>query len=255
MKTTFKWMFAAILLCGLTIASCTKDPQPTPEPEPQTLTFLAREEGRYANSMYSVKSSADYIWENGKLTRVCDTVSMVLATSVTQEKMVYEDDKIVRIEEENGKWEHHFTYEDDLIVNFLSFNRDGDSSLWGTVSYNAEGLVEEIMYHDRVKTTKWSLTWLDGDATVVEENILAPAELAETRVYTYVYDDKPCAYTGFPMAYCIFDGDGNRVATRQSKHNMILEGYTNNYDDNGLLTSIAAENDTIFYHYIEQTVR
>jgi len=43
MKTTFKWMFAAILLCGLTISSCKKDPQPTPDPEPEptTQTVLA----------------------------------------------------------------------------------------------------------------------------------------------------------------------------------------------------------------------
>ena len=43
MKTTFTWMFAAILICGLTISSCKKDPAPTPapDPEPQTVTRLA----------------------------------------------------------------------------------------------------------------------------------------------------------------------------------------------------------------------
>ena len=41
MKNTFKWMFAAILICGLTFSSCKKDPEPTPEPEPTTQTVLA----------------------------------------------------------------------------------------------------------------------------------------------------------------------------------------------------------------------
>lgn len=48
MKNSFKWMSAAILICGLSfsIASCKKDPQPTPtptptpEPEPTTQTML-----------------------------------------------------------------------------------------------------------------------------------------------------------------------------------------------------------------------
>lgn len=42
MKNTFKWMFAAILICGLIVSSCKKDPQPTPtpDPEPTTQTML-----------------------------------------------------------------------------------------------------------------------------------------------------------------------------------------------------------------------
>jgi hypothetical protein len=58
------------------------------------------------------------------------------------------------------------------------------------------------------------------------------------------------------MAYSIFDGDGIRVATRQSKHNRIRDGYSYYYynTDNGLLISAAAENDSTYYHYIEQTV-
>ena len=57
------------------------------------------------------------------------------------------------------------------------------------------------------------------------------------------------------MAYSIFDGDGTRVAIRQSKHNRIREGYNYYYNtDNGLLISTAAENDSTYYHYIEQTV-
>ena len=40
-----------------------------------------------------------------------------------------------------------------------------------------------------------------------------------------------------------------------AKHNRIREGYTYYYNtDNGLLISVAAENDSVYYHYIEQTV-
>ena len=51
-----------------------------------------------------------------------------------------------------------------------------------------------------------------------------------------------------------FDGNGNKVARYQSKHNLINNDYTYNYDDNGFLTSIVAENDSTFYNYIEQTL-
>ena len=198
-----------------------------------------------------MNSSADYIWENFNLMRVCDTINMAPVAITTQERMVYEGGNIVKVEEESGKWSHHFTYENGLIVSFLNIHQ-GDSAVWGTVSYNAEGLVEEILCHALTKTTKWNLTWVDGDATQVVEEILAPEEMADTHIYTYEYDDKPCVYTGFPMAYSIFDGDGVRVATRQSKHNRIKEGYTYYYNtDNGLLISAAAENDSVSYHYID----
>ena len=64
MKTTFKWMFAAILLCGLTVSSCKKDPQPTPtpdpEPEPTTQTVLASMVGTGVSFYDSVTYNYEY---------------------------------------------------------------------------------------------------------------------------------------------------------------------------------------------------
>ncbi len=200
-----------------------------------------------------MNSSADYIWENCILMRVCDTINMAPVAITTQERMVYEGGNIVKVEEESGKWSHHFTYENGLIVSFLNIHQ-GDTAIWGTASYNADGLMEEILCHAGSKTTKWHLTWVDGDATQVVEEILAPEDMVGTHTYTYEYDDRPCVYTGFPMAYSIFDGDGVRVATRQSKHNLIKGGYNYYSQDNGLLISTASANDSTYYHYIEQTV-
>ena len=251
-----KKLILAAFVAAMAFTSCHKDPTPTPtpDPEPQTVTRLAREDNTTSSPTLTINSSADYIWENGNLRRVCDTISMPMSAITTQEKMVYEGGKIVKVEEESGKWSHHFTYENEQIVSFLNIHQ-GDSAVWGTVSYNADGLVEEILCHSGSKTTKWNLTWVDGDATQVVEEILAPEEMAGTHIYANAYDDRPCVYTGFPMAYTIFDGDGIRVATRQSKHNRIREGYTYYYNtDNGLLISAAAENDSVYYHYIEQTL-
>ena len=251
-----KKLILAAFVAAMALTSCHKDPTPTPtpDPEPQTVTRLARESMTTSSATLTINSSADYIWENGNLRRFCDTISMPMSAITTQERMVYEGDNIVKVEEESGKWSDHFTYENGLIVSFVNIHQ-GDTAVWGTASYNADGLVEEILCHASTRTTKWHLTWVDGDATQVVEEILAPEELVGTHIYTYEYDDRPCVYTGFPMAYSIFDGDGIRVATRQSIHNIIREGYTYYYNtDNGLLISAAAENDSVYYHYIEQTV-
>ena len=256
LKTMTKKIILAAFVAAMALTSCHKDPTPTPETEPQTVTRLAREENTASSATLTINSSANYIWlENGNLMRVCDTILMPMGAITTQERMVYEGGNIVKVEEESGKWSHHFTYENGLIVSFLNIHQ-GDSAIWGTASYNADGLVEEILCHALSKTTKWHLTWVDGDATEVVEEIMEPAELAGTHVYYYTYDDKLCIYNGFPMAYSIFDGDGIRVATRQSKHNIIREGFTYYYStENGLLISTASESDTTSYHYIEQTLR
>lgn len=249
-----KKLILAAFVAAMALTSCHKDPTPTPDPEPQTVTRLAREENTTSIAALTVNSSADYIWENGMLMRVCDTISMPTGALTIQEKMVYEGGNIVKIEEESGKWSRHFTYENGLIVSFLNINQ-GDTTVWGTASYNANGLVEDILCHSIIKTTKWHLTWVDGDATEVVEEILEPEVMAGTHVYYYAYDDKPCVYDGFPMAYSVFEVDGTSVAMRQSKHNRIREGYTYYYNtDNGLLISAAAENDSVSYHYIDMLV-
>ena len=59
-------MFATILLCGLTVSSCNKDPQPTPtpDPEPTTQTVLAGMVGTgvsfYDSVTYSYEYDAEY---------------------------------------------------------------------------------------------------------------------------------------------------------------------------------------------------
>ena len=141
-----KKLILAAFVVAMALTSCHKDPTPTPDPEPQTVTRLAREENTTSNAALTMNSSADYIWENGKLMRVCDTISMAIANTIATEKMVYEDGNIVRIEEESGKWSDHFTYENGLIVSFVNIHQ-GDTAVWGTASYNADGLVEEILCH------------------------------------------------------------------------------------------------------------
>ena len=111
------------------------------------------------------------------------------------------------------------------------------------------------MDNNSYRLSRWTITWADGDAIEVKEEVLEPEELVATRVYTNTYDNSPCAYTGIPLAWAIKDGDGHAVARFMSKHNQIEEGYTYNYDENGLLISIVAENDSTVYNYIEQTLR
>ena len=66
MKNTFKWMFAAVLICGLTVSSCKKDPEPTPTPEPEPTTqtvltsIVATGVPFYDSVTYSYEYDAEY---------------------------------------------------------------------------------------------------------------------------------------------------------------------------------------------------
>ena len=126
-----KKLILAAFVAAMALTSCHKDPTPTPDPEPQNVKRLAREDITTSSAALTLNSSADYIWlENGNLKRVCDTIFMPMSAIITQEKMVYEGDNIVKVEEESGKWSHHFTYENGLIVSFLNIHQ-GDTAIWG----------------------------------------------------------------------------------------------------------------------------
>ena len=251
-----KKLILAAFVAAFAFTSCHKDPTPTPDPtpEPQTVTRLSSEEHITATGMMTMNLFALYTWENGLLMRECDSLITPFISTVFHEKMSYENGNLVKIEEESGKWTYSFTYEDGLLKTYLNVT-EGDSSAWGKVTaYTEDGLVKEIMDYNIFTTTRWTLTWVDGDATEVKEEVLAPEDMIATYVYNFTYDDKPSAYTGTPLANVIPDGDGAKIAKRLSKHNQIEEGYTYDYNEKGYLISAVIENDTAFYHYIEQTI-
>ena len=66
-----KKLILAAFVAAMALTSCHKDPTPTPDPEPQTVTRLAREVSTASSATLTIKTSADYIWqENGNLMRV-----------------------------------------------------------------------------------------------------------------------------------------------------------------------------------------
>lgn len=253
MKKTLIW---AACFAALAFTSCHKDPTPTPTPtpEPQTVTRLASWENHNATNVLAMDIFATYKWEKGTLMHECDSIVIPVMTTVSHLKMYYEGGNLVKKAEENGSWYNAFTYENGRIKTFLDVH-DGDSVSWGEVTvYNVDGNVEEFFTYDKFGLkTKWNLTWADGDVVKEVKEILAPEDMIETVTTTYTYDNKPNAYTGFPLGSNIVDG-GYRVASRMSKHNMISEGYTYNYNEKGFLTSIVAEKDSTFFNYIEQTL-
>jgi hypothetical protein len=250
-----KKIIFAVFVAALAFTSCHKDPTPTPTPEPQNVTRMASSRTVKTTSAMTTDMYSTMNWENGILMNRTDSIVLPIMTTVYHNKCTYENDNLVKIEEESGKWQYTFTYEDGLLKTYLNV-MDNDTSAWGEVTaYTEDGYVKEIMDYNNFSTTRWTLTWVDGDATEVTEEIIAPEDMVATHVYTYTYDDKTCAFTGTPLASTIFDGNGNTVARRISKHNQIEEGYNYEYDENGLLVSVVAENDSTFYQYIQQTLK
>ena len=248
-----KKIILAAFVAAFVFTSCHKDP--TPDPEPQTVTRLASEKTVKTTGAITVNMSRAFTWKNGILMREDDTIATpLISTLIYHNNMDYENGNLVTIEEENGAWKYTFTYENGLLKTYLNA-MDNDTSAWGEVTaYTEDGYVKEIMAYNNFTTTRWTLIWVDGDATEVKEEILEPEDMVATHVHTYTYDSKTNAFTGTPLAWAMPDGDGNKVARYQSKHNLINNDYTYNYDDNGFLTSVVAENDSTFYQYIEQTL-
>ena len=256
-----KTLIFAALVAALALTACKKknDSTPEPTPEPQTVTRVATEIHKVNMGMMGMVTSSNFTWENGVLTSVCDTINLGIMTQTYKNNMIYENGLLVRVDEENGQWNYFYTYEDGLMTSFINLS-EGDTSAWGKItSHTADGLVEEYISYSvassTTKKTRWTLTWENGDAVTVVEDILEPEDVAGTHTYNYTYDDKPNVRTGNPLGYAIFDGSGSMVARRQSKHNLIGEGYTCNYNDKGYLISYVMENDSTFYNYIEQTLR
>lgn len=245
---TKKIIFAAFI-AALAFTACHKDPVP------QTVTRLASMEFHNTTAVLPLHGYSTYTWDNGILKRTTDSIVTIVNT-VSHENYIYENGNLVKTEQEAGRWEHSFTYENGRMKTFLDI-ADGDSVTWGTVTaYTEDGLIKEFLAENIYgKKTKWSFVWTNGDATEVTQQILEPAEVANTIVTTYTYDNKPSVYTGFPVACVILEDNGHKVAQYLSKHNAVKEGYTYNYNDKDLLVSVVAENDSLFYNYIEQTVQ
>ena len=245
---TKKIIYAAFI-AALAFTACHKDPVP------QTVTRLASMEFHNTTAAFPLHGYSTYTWDNGILMRTTDSLVSIVNT-VNHENYIYENGNLVKIEEANGRWEHFLSYENGRLKSFFEI-ADGDTVTWGTVTaYTEDGLIKEFLAENIFgKKTKWSFTWTNGDATEVTQQILAPDAVANTIVTTYTYDNKPSVYTGFPVACVILEDNGHKVAQYLSKHNAIQDGYTYNYNDKDLLVSVVAENDSLFYSYIEQTVQ
>lgn len=250
-------MFAAILISSLTMLSCKKqEPTPEPEPVPETVVRLSSEKSIKTSST-AMYAETTFNWENGILMQVDQSLNVpaLNMNQMFQNKMVYENGNIVRIDELNGKWQYIYTYEGGLLKSLINIY-DNDTIAWSEVTaYTEDGHVKEIMDDFGSSKHRYTLTWVDGDATEVIHETLEPEEIASTNVVNYTYDNNPNAYTAVPLAWAVRDGDGYVVSRFMSKHNQIHESYTYSYDENRYLTSYVKENDSTFYNYIEQTLR
>lgn len=245
-----KKIILAAFIAALAFTACHKDP------EPQTVTRLASRDFHNSTSVLPLHGYSTYTWDNGNLVWTSDSIVTPVVAMVSYENYYYENGNLVKMEEASGEWEKYYSYENGRLKTFLEM-QDGDSVTWGSITaYTEDGLIQEFLAENAFgKKTQWNITWTNGDATEVTQQILAPADVANTVVTPYSYDNKPSVYTGFPVASVILEDNGHKVAQYLSKHNAINEGYTYNYNDKDLLVSVVAENDTTYYNYIEQTVQ
>lgn len=256
-----KKLFLAACIAVMALTGCKKDPQPepTPEPtpEPQTVSLLSSvvyksvlSTGFEAKVMYCCS------WENGKLIQVVDSTFLPFGNAfVTVENLIYENGKHVRTEETNGGWQHYFTYDDDgMLKTFVDINENDTLFSGEVIAFNADGKVEEVIYHSTYSTKRYHFTWEDGDAVLLERYLTSADGTVDTLTDNIVYDGKTSAYTGMPLSASLIGNDVSFILDRISKHNVFDASYTYNYDEKDRLVSKVKENDSTFYYYIEQTI-
>lgn len=151
MKNTFKWMFTAILICGLTVSSCKKDPQPTPDPEPEptTQTVLA-----------GIVSTGVPFYDSVTCTYEYDAEYRI----VRSESHVTNVDYVIR--------DLRFTYSDGQIS---VVGTENDTPVTFECSLNEEGLITHFVKTEVINDTVTHIT--NVDLTYDEEGRL-------TREYT-----------------------------------------------------------------------
>ena len=185
MKTTFKWMFAAILICGLTVSSCKKDPQPTPtpdpEPEPTTQTVLTGMVGTgvsfYDSVTYSYEYDAEY-----RLVR-CES-------HVTNDGYVIQD--------------LHFTYSDGRIS---VTGTESESLITIECTLDIEGRINHYVRTSVLNDTLTSITNVDftydAEGHLASEHVVSNGSDSQgaTSIYVWEGDElKACNTEGNAIA-------------------------------------------------------
>lgn len=252
-----KKLLLAACVAAMALTGCKKDPQPepTPTPEPQIVSCLASiVHKNVLPSGIETNMVSHFSWENFNLIQEQDSIITPMATLVTAQDFVYENGNVVRIEETNGNWTHYFTYDDGMLKTFVDINNNDTLFCGEITSYTSDGYVEEVIYDLRTTKSKYNLTWVDGDATQLVEYVFFPVDQADTLTYSIAYDGKPSVYTGFPLAFMLGGSNAYFMLERLSKHNVLDQSYSYNYDEMSRLVSKVKENDSTFYYYIEQEV-
>ena len=155
-------------------------------------------------------------WENGKLIQVVDSTFLPFGNAfVTVENLIYENGKHVRTEETNGGWQHYFTYDDDgMLKTFVDINENDTLFSGEVIAFNADGKVEEVIYHSTYSTKRYHFTWEDGDAVLLERYLTSADGTVDTLTDNIVYDGKTSAYTGIPLSASLIGNDVTFILDR-----------------------------------------
>ncbi len=249
-------MKKSILLAGvvlaviLTLSSCKKSNQ--------VVRLSGFETELSSNGTLLSRMAQEIVWYRGEMRNLLDTVTSYVGnpsgtTITTIEDLIYEGHNVTTCFDRAGKWKIFYTYENDRLQSFVDYQQ-GDTLYYGNIiGYDANGNVAEYVLHSGNRTYKYQYTWENGDAVKMIQYTLSPAEAIDTAVYTFAYDNKPSCYTGFPLAKSV--EDGYKVALYQSKHNLVDDAYTYEYDGDKLITKTKKDGSLVTrFSYILQDV-
>ena len=254
-------VIAALLLAAATFMAvgCTEkeNVQPitntpeTPEAEGDTVRVAYIQLNADYDTI-ALEANSQMTWENGLLMRTVNTITMNGIPAVSlDERLVYENGNCTEMYSTDGFFHHYFTYENNKLKKVLTVENGDTTYVTEVLEWDADGHITKAKYQGDNLLKYAYYTWRNDDMTQVIFEYVEPEVSRDT--VTYVYDNYPSVYTGYPMPLNI---ESLEYMTRASKHNVKSANRTMNYENGRLVSEISNDDHTQrYYTYTDGTGR
>ena len=192
--------------------------------------------------------SVNYVWDNGKVVQgnyVTEVLGIPIETPTYYE---YEGDKLVHsyIVGLGDTLHHYYEYDGDrlktmteggIVTTVKSYDKNGNITCFETLLESGNSVTYEVEWKDG-----------DGVSSTTTKHIVERDSTSVEHI-TYTHDNYPSAYSHFPIALAA--ESANTLAIRGSKHNLLVEGYTNEYKSGRLVRTTTRGDVKLSYYYTD----
>ena len=239
-----KKFILAVCVAAVAFAACEK--------ENNDKVHLATMYGEITSMGMTVTGTTNYTWENDKLVKVVDSSFLNgNLIAVLDETLVYEGGVCIERYSADGTYHHYYSYEGGRLKKAVDIMRGDTSAITEIMEWTSNNKVAKLKFTTGDAVVYAHYTWQDGDLKEIVHERVSPT--AETKTYSYSYDNHTSVYVDFPLAYLVQD---IYHLIKDSKHNVTLPDHTLNYEKGRLVSDFNDDgSEKIYYTYTDGTGR